>query len=190
MAPSRPPQPSWGPGIEMIILITLHRPNWREIIVLSDTGLRPIILPALLSFTLTHISDPETNSLTFSRSLEPGHWPGISVMTVTSVWNLIKDSSYLYWHSLPASHWTMGELAGLWLAGIGYLWHLWPHCVTLGGAIWNKIMTVLDSGLVTRSFYLQFYYHCLPDTEPGAGASTHRGHRDITEHVDRRSEAW
>ena len=107
--------------------------------------------------------------LTFSRWLNPRSVAHISVMTVSSVWNLIKDSSYLYWHSLAASDWSRPSPAGLSLAA---LWHLCPHCVTPGGAILNKIMTGLDWSQET--FYLQFHSHCLQGPGPGGHQGTSR----------------
>ena len=56
--------------------------------------------------------------LTYSMWLNPRSVAYISVMTVSSVWNLIKDSSYLYWHSLSASDWSsLSQLASHWLPG-------------------------------------------------------------------------
>ena len=61
----------------------------------------------------------------------------VMMMTVPSVWNLIKDSSYLYWHSLPASDWSRPCPACLPLAGG---WHLCAPIVWLRVAqSWIKL---------------------------------------------------
>ena len=78
-------------------------------------------------------------NLKIARWLKPRSLACISVMmmTVPSVWNLIKDSSYLYWHSLPASDWSRPCPACLPLAGG---WHLCAPIVWLRVAqSWIKL---------------------------------------------------
>ena len=103
--------------------------------------------------------------LTIARWLKPRSLACISVMmmTVPSVWNLIKDSSYLYWHSLPASDWSRPCPAGLPLAGG---WHLCAPIVWLRVAqSWIKLWLAWPGH---PGFYLQFYSpHCLGHPAPG-----------------------
>ena len=118
--------------------------------------------------------------MTYPMWLNPRSLAYISVMTVSSVWNLIKDSSYLYWHSLSASDWSTLVTAGLSLAAG---WHLCAHCVTPGGAILNKIMTGLDWSQET--FYLQFHSpHCLH----ARGQEDIRGHLGHWDRVQRKHQ--
>ena len=116
--------------------------------------------------------------MTYPMWLNPRSLAYISVMTVSSVWNLIKDSSYLYWHNLSASDWSTLVTSGLSLA---HKWHLCAHCVTPGGAILNKIMTGLDWSQET--FYLQFHSpHCLH----ARGQEDIRGHLGHWDRVQRK----
>ena len=101
-----PPLSSWGSRIEMKmklkILINFYprcpTVSWVKLLLINSFCLILIVYP---------YKRGKRGGLTLARWLKPRSLACISVMmmTVPSVWNLIKDSSYLYWHSLPASDW-------------------------------------------------------------------------------------